>query len=61
MIRTLKEPGTNFSTDFIYDEKKGWFNRYLNEVRPELLKMDLNGYPRAKEVFEKFEVLLRDK
>ena len=30
LIGSLKEPGTNFSTDFIYDKKNGWFNRYID-------------------------------
>lgn len=37
LIRTLKEPNSNFSTDFIFDREKGWFNRYYYEVRPQLL------------------------
>ena len=42
-----KQPGCNFSMDFIYDTKKGWFNTYFEKVRPVLQTTDLEKYPRA--------------
>jgi hypothetical protein len=60
LIRELKEPSSNFSSDFVFDQEKGWFNRYLKVVRPQLQKMDFSAYPRAAEVFKYFEGILRD-
>lgn len=51
LIRELKVPSSNFSSDFIYDREKGWFHRYLNEIRPILQGTDFTGFPRAKEIF----------
>lgn len=61
LIRQLKEPSSNFSTDFIYDRNKGWFNRYMNEVRPVLQATDFTGFPRAKEIFDLYEHIVKDK
>ena len=36
LIRTLKNPESNFSTEFVNDKKQGWFNRFCNEIRPQL-------------------------
>lgn len=47
IIRSKKESEANFSTDFIYDKKKGWFNRYYDEIRPILQAKDLSKHPRA--------------
>eukprot|EP00347_Sterkiella_histriomuscorum_P000878 403374177 len=61
LIRDLKEPSQNFSTDLIYDREKGWFNRYMNEVRPVLQNTDFTGFPRAHEIFQLYEEIVRDK
>ena len=61
IIKEVKEPSTNFSTDFIYDRKSGWFNRYMNDVRPVLLNTNFDGFPRAQEIFEIYENIVRDK
>lgn len=60
LIRELKEPRTNFSSDFI-KKPMGWFNRYYNEVRPKLLAADLASFPRVKTIFDKFEQIISDK
>ena len=61
LIREIKEPSQNFSTDFIYDRESGWFNRYMDEVRPLLQATDFTGFPRAKEIFDLYEHIVRDK
>lgn len=37
LIRSIKKnPNSNHSIDFLRDQEKGWFNRYLKEVRGKL-------------------------
>ena len=33
MIKEKKQ-GSNFCVDFIRDKKKGWFNKYYDDIRP---------------------------
>ena len=34
LIRDLKNPESNFSTEFITDKKNGWFHRFCDDIRP---------------------------
>jgi hypothetical protein len=54
-IKDLRNRDHINSISFISDTEKGWFNKYMNKRRPELLQRDLSQYPRASEIFNYFE------
>jgi len=61
LIKDLKAPDHNFSTEFVSESENGWFHRYMRDVRPILLNADYTDYPRALEIFNVFEAIVRNK
>jgi len=61
LIKDLKRPNHNFTTEFVSESENGWFHRYMRDVRPILLTSDFTDFPRALEIFNVFEDIVRDK
>ena len=56
LIKGAKTLGSNHSTDHIYDLEKGWYQRYIKEARPLLLKSrHIQENPRSKKILAYFE------
>ena len=61
MIRKLNTDGSNFSSNCIYNTVKGWYPRYMNEVRPVLLSSEVcQSNLRAINIFLYFEKLVTE-
>lgn len=48
VVKKSTVPEVNFAKDLTANKVKGWFHKYMTEMRPLLLMADLLGkYPRA--------------
>ena len=61
LTKKIKPPGTNHSTDFLEDLERGWFRKYMRDVRPVLLTSKaIQENPRALDIINCFEHIVAD-